>query len=68
VSYTYFILQIEKQITKIVESARYLNLPVFAVGVETQKELFMLAKLGVVGAQGFYFSEPLQEFTQAVFH
>jgi len=58
----------QKQITKIVESARYLNLPVFAVGVETQKELFMLAKLGVVGAQGFYFSEPLQEFTQAVFH
>ncbi|MEL0647315.1 EAL domain-containing protein [Pseudoalteromonas agarivorans] len=58
----------QKQITKIVESARYLNLPVFAVGVETQKELFMLAKLGVVGAQGFYFSEPLQEFTHAVFH
>ncbi|MEL0633064.1 EAL domain-containing protein [Pseudoalteromonas carrageenovora] len=58
----------QKQITKIVESARYLNLPVFTVGVETQKELFMLAKLGVVGAQGFYFSEPLQEFTHAVFH
>ena len=58
----------QKQITKIVESARYLNLPVFAVGVETQKELFILEQLGVVGGQGFYFSEPLQEFTQAVFH
>ncbi|WP_010553781.1 EAL domain-containing protein [Pseudoalteromonas arctica] len=56
------------QIKKIVEAAKLLNLPVYAVGVETQKELFMLEKLGIVGAQGFYFSEPLQEFTKTVFH
>jgi len=60
--------QNQRRIKKIVEAANLLNLPVYAVGVETQKELFTLANLGVVGAQGFYFSEPLQEFTQAVFH
>ena len=58
----------QMKIKKIVKAAKLLNLPVYAVGVETQKELFILAKLGVVGAQGFYFSEPLQEFTQTVFH
>jgi EAL domain-containing protein (putative c-di-GMP-specific phosphodiesterase class I) len=58
----------QKQIKEIVDASNLLNIPVFAVGVETQKELLMLAKLGVVGAQGFYFSEPLQEFTQAAFH
>ena len=60
--------QNQKKIKKIVEAASLLNLPVYAVGVETQKELLTLTKLGVVGAQGFYFSEPLQEFTQAVFN
>jgi len=60
--------QNQRRIKKIVEAANLLNLPVYAVGVETQEELFTLANLGVVGAQGFYFSEPLQEFTQAVFH
>ena len=60
--------QNQRQIKKIVEAANLLNLPVYAVGVETQKELITLDKLGVVGAQGFYFSEPLQEFTQAVFN
>lgn len=60
--------QNQRRIKKIVEAANLLNLPVYAVGVETQKELFTLGKLGVVGAQGFYFSEPLQEFTQAVFN
>ncbi|MBH0057672.1 EAL domain-containing protein [Pseudoalteromonas sp. SWXJZ94C] len=60
--------QNQKQIKKIVDASNLLNIPVFAVGVETQKELLMLAKLGVVGAQGFYFSEPLQELTQAAFH
>ncbi|MEL0641166.1 EAL domain-containing protein [Pseudoalteromonas aliena] len=59
-------LQNQKQIKKIVAAAKLLNLPVHAVGVETKKELFMLTKLGIVGAQGFYFSEPLQEFTQVV--
>jgi RNase E specificity factor CsrD len=58
----------QKCIKNIVNAGKMLNLPVYAVGVETQKELIMLTKLGVAGAQGFYFSEPLQELTQAVFH
>ena len=58
----------QKCIKEIVDAGKMLNLPVYAVGVETQKELIMLTKLGVAGAQGFYFSEPLQELTQAVFH
>ena len=58
----------QKCIKEIVNAGKMLNLPVYAVGVETQKELIMLTKLGVAGAQGFYFSEPLQELTQAVFH
>jgi EAL domain-containing protein (putative c-di-GMP-specific phosphodiesterase class I) len=56
------------QIKKIVDACNLLNIPVFATGVETQKELFMLTKLGVAGAQGFYFSEPLQALNQAAFH
>ncbi|GAA59744.1 protein with EAL domain [Pseudoalteromonas sp. BSi20652] len=58
----------QKRIKEIVNAGKLLNLPVYAVGVETQKELRILAKLGVTGAQGFYFSKLLQEFTQAVFH
>lgn len=60
--------QNQNQIKTIISISNTLNLPVFAVGVETQKELLMLTKLGVAGAQGFYFSEPLEELTQAVFH
>ncbi|MDQ9093657.1 EAL domain-containing protein [Pseudoalteromonas haloplanktis] len=53
----------QKQVRQIVTKAERVNLPVYGVGVETQQELNMLKKLGVVGAQGFYFTEPLQEFT-----
>ena len=55
-------------IRDIVNAGKLLNLPVYAVGVETQKELAILTKLGVAGAQGAYFSEPLQELTEAAFH
>ncbi|WP_235576473.1 EAL domain-containing protein [Pseudoalteromonas sp. P1-13-1a] len=60
--------QQQKQVKNIVAQSKLLNMPVYAVGVETQKELLMLAKLGVVAAQGFYFSEPLQEYTHATFY
>lgn len=60
--------QQQKQVKNIVAQSKLLNIPVYAVGVETQKELLMLAKLGVVAAQGFYFSEPLQEYTHATFY
>ncbi|WP_354384675.1 EAL domain-containing protein [Pseudoalteromonas sp. S558] len=60
--------QHQKQIKRIINAGKLLNLPVYAVGVETQKELLTLTKLGVAAAQGFYFSRPLQELTEAVFH
>lgn len=60
--------QQQKQVKNIVAQSKLLNIPVYAVGVETQKELLILAKLGVVAAQGFYFSEPLQEYTHATFY
>ena len=53
----------QKLVRQIVTKAEQVSLPVYGVGVETQQELNMLKKLGVVGAQGFYFTEPLQEFT-----
>ncbi|SFD66180.1 EAL domain, c-di-GMP-specific phosphodiesterase class I (or its enzymatically inactive variant) [Pseudoalteromonas denitrificans DSM 6059] len=56
---------IEKQqkIKQITRFAKLYFLPVFAVGVEQKVELDMLKKLGVTGAQGHYFAEPLQELT-----
>ena len=53
-------------VRQIVASAERVNLPVYGVGVETQQELNMLKKQGVIGAQGFYFTEPLQEFTNVM--
>ena len=53
----------QKMVRQIVSNAERVSLPVYGVGVETQQELNMLKKLGVLGAQGFYFTEPLQEFT-----
>lgn len=58
----------QKEVKRIVTQSKLLGIPVYAVGVETQKELLMLAKLGAVAAQGFYFSEPLQEFNHATFY
>ncbi|MGO2127182.1 MAG: EAL domain-containing protein [Pseudoalteromonas prydzensis] len=56
----------QKMVRQIVVSAERINLPVYGVGVETQQELNMLKKQGVIGAQGFYFTEPLQEFTNVM--
>lgn len=61
-------VQQQKHIKNIVAQSNSFNIPVYGVGVETQKELLMLAKLGVIAAQGFYFSEPLQEYTHATFY
>lgn len=43
----------------IVMMARSLGLKVVAEGVETEVQLEQLKKLGCEGAQGFYFSEPM---------
>jgi len=58
-------LKQQKVVQQIVKQANALSLPVYGVGVETQQELNTLKKLGVLAAQGFYFSEPLHEFTHA---
>jgi EAL domain-containing protein (putative c-di-GMP-specific phosphodiesterase class I) len=52
----------------IVAKAEQLNLGVYGVGVETQQELHTLKQVGVSAAQGFYFTEPLQEFTQVTLY
>ncbi|MCQ8879168.1 EAL domain-containing protein [Pseudoalteromonas shioyasakiensis] len=57
-------LKQQKIVRHIIMKSNHLNLPVYGVGVETQQELQVLQKLGVTAAQGFYFTEPLQEFTQ----
>lgn len=56
-------LRHQRVVRQIVTASTRLNLPVYGVGVETQQELKTLQKLGVSAAQGFYFTEPLQEFT-----
>ena len=43
----------------ILEAARYLKLPVVAVGVETEGQMRLLKKKGCAFAQGYYFSHPL---------
>lgn len=55
----------QKVVRHIVRQGKQLGLPVFAVGVETQIELQCLQRLGVKGAQGYYFSEPLQQLELA---
>ncbi|WP_404341250.1 EAL domain-containing protein [Pseudoalteromonas mariniglutinosa] len=52
----------QKVVRQIVSKGNDINIPVYAVGVETQNELTTLKNLGVIAAQGFYFSEPLQKF------
>jgi len=58
-----FDVQKQKKIKEITHFAKGHFLPVFAVGIEKKLELDVLKKLGVVGAQGHYFSEPLQELS-----
>ena len=53
----------QRMVRQIVLQAERVNLPVYGVGVETRQELNMIKEQNVVGAQGFYFTEPLQEFT-----
>jgi len=53
----------QKKVKEITSFAKDCFLPVFAVGIEQKLELDVLKKLGVVGAQGHYFSEPLQELS-----
>ncbi len=55
----------QKVVRQIVRQGKQLELPVYAVGVETQTELQCLQRLGVKGAQGYYFSEPLQQLELA---
>jgi len=55
----------QKAVRRIVRQGKQLDLPVYAVGVETQSELQCLQRLGVKGAQGYYFSEPLQQLELA---
>ncbi|MDP4490465.1 EAL domain-containing protein [Pseudoalteromonas piscicida] len=51
----------KRTVKQIVAQARSLGIPVYAVGVETVAELSCIKGLGVKGAQGHYFSAPLQQ-------
>ncbi|MDW7550499.1 EAL domain-containing protein [Pseudoalteromonas peptidolytica] len=51
----------KRTVRQIVTQARGLGIPVYAVGIETQSELSCIKSLGVKGAQGHYFSAPLEQ-------
>ncbi|KZN29458.1 hypothetical protein N480_06970 [Pseudoalteromonas luteoviolacea S2607] len=53
-------------VKQIVNQAKQLHVPVYAVGVETQDELNCIKRLGVDGAQGYYFSAPLLELENSL--
>ncbi|KZN37295.1 EAL domain-containing protein [Pseudoalteromonas luteoviolacea] len=53
-------------VKQIVNQAKKLQVPVYAVGVETQDELNCIKRLGVDGAQGYYFSAPLLELENSL--
>ena len=61
-------LKQQRIVRDIVAKGEQLNLGVYGVGVETQQELNTVKKIGVSAAQGFYFTEPLQEFTQVTLY
>ena len=69
-----FIRNIEKSDTDrrlvklILDIARYLEVPVVAEGVETEKQLEILKKAGCDLVQGYYFSRPLpaEEFEKLI--
>ena len=48
-----------RHVDLILETAKYLKLPVVAVGVETEGQTQLLKKKGCAFAQGYYFSRPL---------
>lgn len=47
-------------VTAVIHAARLLKFEVVAEGVETEKQMRKLAKIGVQKLQGFYFSRPLE--------
>ncbi|MDK1289666.1 EAL domain-containing protein [Pseudoalteromonas umbrosa] len=53
-------------VKQIVGQARKLQVPVYAVGVETQDEFNCIKRLGVDGAQGYFFSAPLLELENSL--
>lgn len=59
----HFNIKKQEKVKEITHFAKSHFLPVFAVGVEQKLELDVLKNLGVVGAQGYYFSEALQELS-----
>ena len=46
-------------ITAVVRMAKWLNMPVIAVGVETKGQLDFLKSIGCDMVQGYFFSRPL---------
>ena len=50
-------------LASIVRMARWLNLPVIAEGVETQKQAAYLASIGCEYMQGYLFSRPVDRET-----
>lgn len=55
----------QRLVRDVVTQAKAIKLPVFAVGVESHQTLLSLQKLGIKAAQGHYFSEPLQQFSDS---
>lgn len=55
----------QRLVRDVVTQAKAMKLPVFAVGVESHQTLLSLQKLGIKAAQGHYFSEPLQQFSDS---
>ncbi|KZN58118.1 hypothetical protein N473_05090 [Pseudoalteromonas luteoviolacea CPMOR-1] len=53
-------------VKQIVGQAKKLQIPVYAVGVETQDEFNCIQRLGVDGAQGYFFSAPLLELENSL--
>ncbi|KZN51296.1 EAL domain-containing protein [Pseudoalteromonas luteoviolacea] len=53
-------------VKQIVGQAKKLQVPVYAVGVETQDEFNCIKRLGVDGAQGYFFSAPLLELENSL--
>ncbi|ESP95339.1 EAL domain-containing protein [Pseudoalteromonas luteoviolacea] len=53
-------------VKQIVNQAKKLQIPVYAVGVETQDEFNCIKRLGVDGAQGYFFSAPLLELENSL--
>lgn len=53
----------QEQIKQLCRYAKANGLQVYASGVETASELQFLKRFPILGAQGYYFSKPLQQFS-----